>query len=271
MSDGSIDSTFGRNGLVITDIDPNSFDGTNKGVINQDRLYVTGSISNIETSGFIAAYTLDEKAIVLKCTSDTVVATSKGKCTAEVYNIGPKTVPQNSLVTYKLTGATQGQGTGTASGKTFNKGITYVTYTLQSDTTQSCTFAVKVNDTELPVLSNVTLSKVIVWPSNHNLQDVTVNYNALDNCGIANIKLSVRDDETGTNLFDWQLVDAHQIRLLTENLCSLAGKTFTITPHLNPSHLLYRSICPAAIAKWKNRSCRFLLTPILPAACSRCI
>jgi uncharacterized delta-60 repeat protein len=229
MSDGSIDSTFGRNGLVITDIDPNSFDGTNKGVINQDRLYVTGSISNIETSGFIAAYTLDEKAIVLKCTSDTVVATSKGKCTAEVYNIGPKTVSPNSLVSYKLTGATQGQGTGTASGKTFNKGITYVTYALQSDTSQSCTFAVKVNDTEAPVLSNVTLSKVIVWPSNHNLQDVTVNYNALDNCGIANIKLSVRDNETGTNLFDWQLIDAHHIRLPAEDLCSLAGKTFTIT------------------------------------------
>jgi uncharacterized delta-60 repeat protein len=228
-SDGIIDSTFGRNGLVITDVDPNSFDVTYKGVINQNRLYVTGSISNIETSGFIAAYTLDEKAIVLKCTSDTVVATSKGKCTAEVYNIESKTVAPNSMVTYKLTGATHGAGSGSASGRTFNKGVTFVTYTLQSDTTQSCTFTVTINDTEPPVLSNVTLSRAIIWPSNNKLQDVKVNYNALDNCGIANIKLAVRDDETGTNLLHWELIDAHHIRLRAQDFCRLAGKTYTIT------------------------------------------
>jgi hypothetical protein len=146
-----------------------------------------------------------------------------------VYNIDPAGSTSGTLINYKLSGATQGEGTGTASGRTFNKGITYVTYAMQNDTTQSCTFTVTVNDTEPPVLSGLSLSKVINWPPNHNLRDVTVNYNALDNCGIANIKLSVRNNETGTNLLHWELIDAHHIRLRTESLCSLAGKTCTIT------------------------------------------
>jgi uncharacterized delta-60 repeat protein len=216
-TDGSLDASFGRGGKIIR----NSFQAV---LYKQkdDKLWIYEPL-NPEKQDTI---------VVKRYTGDSHVDSSFGQDGSILLPSRNNLIAEQASGKFivKLTGAThRARLSGTASGKTFNKGITYVTYTLQSDTTQSCTFAVKVNDTEPPVLSNVTLSKVIVWPSNHNLQDVTVNYNALDNCGIANIKLSVRDDETGTNLFDWQLIDAHHIRLRTEDLCSLAGKTFTIT------------------------------------------
>jgi hypothetical protein len=52
-----------------------------------------------------------------------------------------------------LTGATTGSGSGSASGLTFNQGVTTVTYTRSDDATQSCSFMVTVEDREKPVVA----------------------------------------------------------------------------------------------------------------------
>ena len=51
-----------------------------------------------------------------------------GQCNAIVNNIDPVVSPPQSF-SYILTGATTGSGSGTASGQTFNAGLTTVKYT----------------------------------------------------------------------------------------------------------------------------------------------
>ncbi len=226
-NNGAVDSTFGRDGIVEMDVDSKRDDYISQLRIFENRLYVSGNSSSIDEYGWLMAYKLNENTPALKCPSDKTVSTDKGVCFAKVYDIDPAGVPANSVL-HKLTGATQGAGTGSASGKTFNKGVTYVTYFLQSDTTRSCTFTVTVNDTEAPVLNRMTLSSIVVWPSNGNLHDITINYDALDNCGVASLALSVTDN-AGNTVLNWDVVNAHRLRLHADQLLAICGKTFTVT------------------------------------------
>ena len=65
--------------------------------------------------------------------------------------------------------------------------------------------------------------------------DITVNYHASDNCGIASTQLSVSSnepvlsEEKGDQSPDWQIIDNHHIRLRAERLESGLGRTYTIT------------------------------------------
>jgi alpha-tubulin suppressor-like RCC1 family protein len=79
------------------------------------------------------------------CPSDKITNTDSGSCTAIVNNINPILTPIDATCTYSLSGATIGTGAGSASGVTFNKGETTVTYTLVDDATKSCNFMVTVN------------------------------------------------------------------------------------------------------------------------------
>jgi uncharacterized delta-60 repeat protein len=224
-ANGIADAGFGTRGMVETDINPKGNDWPQRIYALKNRLYVLGNSSTLDTYGFLAAYTLDDRTITFKCPADTIVSNDKGLCAAKVYGIDPIGV---SAVHYNLSGATQGQGTGTASGRAFNNGVTYVTYTSQSDTTQACTFAVTVNDTEAPELSNLTLGTAISWPANGSMQDIALNYNALDNCGLARLAITATNDVTGS-LLDWELLDNHHIRWHPERFALLAGSTYTIT------------------------------------------
>src|SRR6185503_2578682 len=76
----------------------------------------------------------------------------------DTLNIGNSTIscPSNVSVsppqsfTYTLTGATTGNGTGTASGQTFNGGVTTVQYVLTGSPTVNCSFTVTVNTSVVP-------------------------------------------------------------------------------------------------------------------------
>ncbi|HET9279143.1 MAG TPA: hypothetical protein VFN95_13190, partial [Flavitalea sp.] len=103
---------------------------------------------------FIAKDTISvSNSATISCPSNTVVAASPGQCTAIVNNIDPIVAPVGASYTYTLTGATIGTGTGTASGKTFNAGVTTVTYALNSSPTTTCSFTVTVNANVAPSVS----------------------------------------------------------------------------------------------------------------------
>ena len=69
-----------------------------------------------------------------------------------------------------------------------------------------------------------------LWPPNHELVNVTVNYTATDSCGAAapvTCSLSVASNEG--NSLDWQVVDAHHVLLRAERAGNGDGRTYTVT------------------------------------------
>ena len=96
-------------------------------------------------------------------------------------------------------------------------GQTVVTWTVTNGdgNTASVTQTVNVVDDTPPVISRVTASPSILWPPNRDMVDVTLSYDATDNCAVQDTSLSISSDDPsvlGAGL-DWQVVDAHHVRL----------------------------------------------------------
>ena len=120
-----------------------------------------------------------------------------------------------------------------ASGSFFPVGTTTVTTTSTSGA--SSTFKVIVNDTQAPSLSDPSATPVMLWPPNHSMRDVMVNYTATDNCPGLNCVLSVTSNEPvegtgdGDTSPDWVIVDNHHVRLRAERAGSGNGRIYTVT------------------------------------------
>jgi len=92
-------------------------------------------------------------ASTITCPGNVVVSAAAGQCSAVVNNIDAVTSPSGASYTYTMNGATIGTGTGSVSGKTFNAGVTTVTYALNSTPSINCSFTVTVNANIAPSVS----------------------------------------------------------------------------------------------------------------------
>ena len=90
-------------------------------------------------------FTVGEGSLSITCPANKTVAAAQGQCNAVVSDIDPTVAPQGTAYDYTLSGATTGSGNGTASGQTFNVGLTTVTYKITSSPAISCSFTVTVN------------------------------------------------------------------------------------------------------------------------------
>lgn len=164
-------------------------------------------------------------ACVLTCPANITVPNDPGQCGA--------------VVTYPAPTYTGNCGTVTvsqASGTFFPVGTTTVTVTGNrlDGTSDSCSFNVTVNDTELPVVGAVTVDKPSLWPPNHQMELVTVDYTATDNCSV-NCVLTVASNEPidglgdGDTAPDWEVIDAHHVLLRSERSGKGNGRIYTIT------------------------------------------
>ena len=105
-----------------------------------------------------------------------------------------------------------------------------------SGNTATCSQVITVNDITPPQITGLTLSQQSLWPPNHTMRDITVDYTVTDNC-VSNpsVTVSVTSNEPvngtadGDTDPDWQVVDLHHIKLRAERASNGNGRIYTVT------------------------------------------
>ncbi len=100
--------------------------------------------------------------------------------------------------------------------------------------TSQATATVTVVDDTPPAVSAASATPNSMWPANHQMFDVAVSYTASDNCGPVTSVLTVTSNEPvngtgdGDTAPDWQVLDAHHVRLRAERAGGGGGRVYTI-------------------------------------------
>ena len=129
----------------------------------------------------------------IKCPDNIYTSSAPGICGEYVYYPNVVAAPNCGGE-----GVTITQVAGLPSGSFFPVGTTTNTFVLTnaSGNTAACSFDVMVFDIEPPLIENLSADPASLWPPNHKMVPVTVNYNTSDNCGgQANCQLWVMSNE----------------------------------------------------------------------------
>lgn len=79
-------------------------------------------------------------------------------------------------------------------------------------------------------LSGAGANPSSLWPPNHKMVNVTVNYTAADSCGaVAPVSCSLSISSNEGSSLDWSVVDAHHVQLRAEREGNGDGRTYTVT------------------------------------------
>jgi uncharacterized repeat protein (TIGR01451 family) len=169
----------------------------------------------------------DTQAPTIVCPPNMTASNTPGQCSANV-NPGTATAADNCPgVTVVGT-----RSDGLALGAPYPVGTTTITWTARdaSGNQASCTQTITVNDTQAPTITGAAANPSTLWPPNHKMVDVAINYSLTDNCTASSqvtCSLSVTSNE-GTSA-DWVIVDAHHVQLRADRNGGGNGRTYTIT------------------------------------------
>ena len=99
----------------------------------------------------------------------------------------------------------------------------------------TCIQVITVNDNIAPVITNLTVSPSSLWPANHKMNDITVNYQLTDNCiSSPSSSLSVTSNEPingtgdGDTAPDWSITNNHSVKVRAERAGNGNGRVYTI-------------------------------------------
>ncbi|MEO7263590.1 MAG: CHRD domain-containing protein [Ferruginibacter sp.] len=191
--------------------------------------------ANIHTATFpggeIRAQIIPLLPASITCPANITVSNDAGLCFASVNFSAVAAGIPTPTVAYSI-GATA-----ITSPHVFPVGTTMVTATATNSAgTATCSFTVTVNDTEGPAINNLAANPSSLWPPNHKMKDVEVNYTSTDNCpGAVNCIVTVSSNEPVNGLGDgdmapdWLITDNHHIKLRAERSGNGTGRIYTIT------------------------------------------
>lgn len=144
------------------------------------------------------------------------------------------------VLSYQLSGATTSDWitASTLAGVTLNVGTTTITWkaTDASGANSTCPISITVVDNQPPVLKGVTASPNVIWPPNHKMVEVKLNYQVDENCTYNPIVLSVTHDEDlnglgdGNTEEDWKIDenDGSHVFIRAERSGLGNGRTYSI-------------------------------------------
>jgi hypothetical protein len=157
-----------------------------------------------------------------------------GSCSASL-NPGTATATDNCSGGVSVSGA---RSDGQPLNAPYPVGTTTITWTATDahGNSSSANQTVNVTDPQAPTVTNPSASPSSLWPPNHKMADVTVSYNATDNCGSVNCVIGgvtsnepVNGTGDGDTAPDWLIVDSHHVQLRAERAGSGSGRVYTIT------------------------------------------
>jgi hypothetical protein len=110
------------------------------------------------------------------------------------------------------------------------------TWSLSDDCNNTTTHQqlITVKDTTRPNITNISPDPATLWPPNHKMRNVTINYTAVDNCSPVTNSLSVTSNEPvngggdGNTAPDWVVINDHQVQLRAERSGMGTGRIYTI-------------------------------------------
>ncbi len=160
-----------------------------------------------------------------------VTVTAGASCSATVSLGAPVT---NDNCTGVTTTASRSDAQPPAS--PFPLGTTTVTYTAMDAHGNNATATQHVTVNAPPVSITASATPNTLWPPNHKMVSIAVNYTTTGGCGGVNCNITsitssepVNGTGDGNTSPDWQIVDAHHVLLRAERSGNNDGRVYTIT------------------------------------------
>jgi glycosidase len=160
-------------------------------------------------------------------------ATADGDCQATIPDLAASVTAADNLTPAGALLITQSPAAGTLVGL----GSHTITVTVADLAGNSATASIvfNVGDGAPPEISGLSVTPSVLTSPNHKMREVVVAYEAADNCGTATCTLSVTSnepvdgEEDGSTAPDWEVLDAHRVRLRAERSGVGQGRVYTIT------------------------------------------
>ncbi|HEX8472760.1 MAG TPA: alpha-amylase family glycosyl hydrolase [Pyrinomonadaceae bacterium] len=214
--------------VVVVDGDAASLTISTEGVTTVQLRAIdnAGNISNLATQ--VVRLDLTDPNASCPTVPD---ANADANCQAAVPDVTSGVTASDNLTPVSSLTITQSPAAGTLVG--VGSHTISVTVTDLAGNSHTCSTVFNVKDATPPSITNVSANPSTLSPANHKMRDVTINYGTADNCGAVTCALSVTSNEPvngtgdGDTAPDWEVLDAHHIRLRAER--SGAGRIYTIT------------------------------------------